>query len=91
MSKYIDVEQTEKIAKGLFSGTVGITFSQAVHALLEAVEPADVEPVVHAHYIIDFLGDSSCSQCGEKFLDSTYKRCPNCGAHMDDPEDTTNA
>lgn len=81
MSKYIDVEQTEKIANGLFIGTVGITFSQAVHALLEAVEPADVAPVVHAHRGVHVGDMYRCSHCSKIVHCSNY--CENCGAKMD--------
>lgn len=37
----------------------------------------------HGRYITDWLGDSSCSVCGEKYLDATKNYCPNCGAKMD--------
>ncbi len=44
---------------------------------------ADVAPVVHAHYIISEDGDPRCSACGAKYIDSTRKYCPDCGARMD--------
>lgn len=43
---------------------------------------ANVRPVVRAHYITDEWGDSSCSECGEPYLDITKNFCPNCGAEM---------
>lgn len=42
---------------------------------------ADVEPVVHGEYVVED-GDSSCSVCGEEYLNITKKRCPNCGAYL---------
>lgn len=50
-------------------------------------ELADREPVVHAHWIGDEPGDWRCSHCGEYAPDGGYeqtKRCPECGAHMDE-------
>jgi hypothetical protein len=43
---------------------------------------ADVRPVRRGHYITDDMGDSSCSECGEKYLDITKRFCPACGADM---------
>jgi DNA-directed RNA polymerase subunit RPC12/RpoP len=66
---------------------------------LEAVEPADVEPVVHAHWLIGEHEFFDCSACGESYYTGAeskvqaesylisrnfYKRCPYCGAHMDE-------
>lgn len=91
MRKYIDADELLKSMVGIADGWISVDNSFSYEKLVKEFPAADVEPVVHAHYIVDFLGDSSCSQCGEKFLDSTCKRCPNCGAHMDEPEDTTDA
>lgn len=50
----------------------------------------DVEPVVHAHWIVpDENYPDTCSNCLFEFVwdgDEGYhpKRCPNCGAHMDE-------
>ena len=49
---------------------------------------ADTEK--HGHYIIDWLGTPRCSVCGEEYIDSTKKYCPNCGARMDKPEEREN-
>lgn len=51
--------------------------------LLRTIPSADVVPVRHGRYIIDDMGDSSCSECGEKWLDVTQNYCPHCGAKMD--------
>ena len=50
---------------------------------VENMPAADVEPVVRGEYITDDLGDSSCSVCGEKWLNVTHKRCPNCAAYLE--------
>lgn len=63
---------------------------------IKGVPAADVEPVVHAHWVVDdeYL---TCSHCSESYLagdtshevrelldrGEAYKRCPHCGAKMD--------
>ena len=51
--------------------------------------PADVAPVIHAHWIrYPDCGVTKCSNCGwsiEECWDSDY--CPHCGAQMDEKED----
>ena len=42
----------------------------------------NVRPVKIGHYITDDMGDSSCSECGEKYLDITKRFCPECGAEL---------
>lgn len=49
---------------------------------IDEVPAADVRPVRKGHYIIDDMGDSSCSECGEKYLDVTKRFCPECGAEI---------
>lgn len=52
--------------------------------------PEEVEPVVHARWIVpDDNYPDTCSNCLFEFVwdgDDEYhpKRCPNCGAHMDE-------
>lgn len=58
------------------------TCGEAVRAI-RSIPAADVVPVRHGRYIIDDMGDSSCSECGEKWLDVTKNYCPNCGAKLD--------
>lgn len=58
----------------------------AIQAALDEIAnlpAADVQPVRHGRYITDDMGDSSCSECGERYLDVTQKYCPNCGAKLD--------
>lgn len=44
----------------------------------------DALPVIHAHIVIDWLGDSTCSNCGKKYIDVTSKYCSECGAKFDE-------
>ena len=67
---------------------VGFPMATKIIALeLVTYEPAvDAEPVVHAHWVGD-PGDWHCSHCGAFAPDGGFeqtKRCPNCGAHMDE-------
>lgn len=54
-----------------------------VKGVIQSIPAADVQPVRHGRYIIDDNGDSSCSECGEWYLDVTKNYCPNCGARLD--------
>lgn len=47
----------------------------------------EMKPVIHAHAIIDWLGNCKCSNCGNIDLNSTYPYCQNCGATLDEPEE----
>lgn len=49
---------------------------------LSEIPAADVRPVKIGHYVTDEMGDSSCSECGEKYLDITKRFCPECGAEL---------
>lgn len=51
-------------------------------AYLNAIPAADVRPVKIGHYVTDDMGDFSCSECGEKYLDITKRFCPECGAEL---------
>lgn len=42
------------------------------------------EPI-HAHLVIDWLGDTHCSNCGED-VNCTEPFCQHCGASLDKPE-----
>ena len=61
---------------------------------LEDIEPADVAPVVHGHWIMGKYTDDDlryndysyrCNRCG-KIVDFEENYCPNCGAKMDGEE-----
>ena len=54
-----------------------------IERVIDNMPTADVAPVVHGHYITDEFGDSSCSVCGEKYLNITQNYCPQCGALLD--------
>lgn len=45
----------------------------------------DAAPVVHAHIIVNWLGDCRCSNC-EKSIDATSNYCNWCGVKLDEPE-----
>lgn len=44
-----------------------------------------VDTVKHAHVIVNFDGDTKCSECGCKHIDSAMPYCANCGARLDEP------
>ena len=46
-----------------------------------------VEPVKHAHVIVDWLGNCTCFGCGYRGVDSSMPYCANCGARLDEPEE----
>lgn len=48
-------------------------------------EDGEFEPVIHAHWIHGWSYDK-CSHCGYETGKSGWptKRCPECGAHMDE-------
>lgn len=46
----------------------------------------EMKPVIHAHAIIDWLGDCKCSNC-ESSIDITEPYCQHCGATLDEPEE----
>lgn len=46
----------------------------------------EMKPVIHAHAIIDWLGNCKCSNC-ESSIDITELYCQHCGATLDEPEE----
>ena len=40
---------------------------------------------IHAHLVINWLGDTHCSNCGED-VNCTEPFCQHCGARLDEPE-----
>lgn len=80
MADYISREAAEKTLIEYFQcSIISETFIKAV---VEQIPTADVRPVKIGHYITDDMGDSSCSECGEKYLDITKRFCPECGAEL---------
>lgn len=78
---------------------IGIGKQMGVNLALEILAKAplvEAEPVVHAHWVEDDHGCCrNCSVCGFRVGDDTSydlygdwkiapKRCPECGAHMDE-------
>lgn len=44
------------------------------------------KPIVHAHAVINWLGDSKCSNCCAG-IDTTEPYCQHCGASIDETEE----
>lgn len=94
MAEYIERESTVNLLQSLGSrdyrrekGTIQEAIKMVSSS--EYTPAADVEPVVHAHWIQKevmvrslFARNHKCSHCGHEPLAVTA-RCPNCGAHMD--------
>ena len=47
----------------------------------------DRKPIIHAHAIIDWLGNPKCSNCGSANIDVTEPYCQHCGANLDEQEE----
>lgn len=47
----------------------------------------DAKPAIHAHAIVDWLGNYKCSNCGNIDLNITEPYCQHCGARLDEPEE----
>lgn len=94
MPKYIDIEPLDVVS---YTETEGMenTFDSGVQWIMEKIDrlpAADVLPVVHSKWIIEFSGNGwndwyncTCPVCMVKFekFDPT-RFCPNCGAKMDE-------
>lgn len=97
MAEYIDKEE---LLKKIGSFPLSWEYGQAVEQIYEIVEneePADVAPVVHAHWILntdDFTPKKRCEHCGynkpipagERIQSEPENYCPHCGAKMDKKE-----
>lgn len=81
MAKYIEIDQANDVLINI-TALEGSELEEAVNAIW-SIPAADVAPVRHGRYIIDDMGDSSCSECGAKWLDVTQNYCPHCGALLD--------
>ena len=75
------------------NGNYGIN-ARAVRDAVVAAKTVEAEPVVHAHWeFVDFTSPNlQCSVCGGlapmdccgDYHSERTKRCPECGAHMDE-------
>ena len=79
MSRYIDAYDLKMELIGWETEPT----DEDIERVIDNMTTADVAPVVHGHYITDEFGDSSCSVCGEKYLNITQNYCPQCGALLD--------
>lgn len=95
MSEYIERKQTIDRFEDLKEKADSLkdkAYLDAVIAVLENIPSADVEPVVHAKWKIEYdeLGwlRHTCTNCGymkrtDVHVSLDWKRCLNCGAKMD--------
>lgn len=96
--EYVDVSRLDVVAYTRPNGNTDYQrgFEDGVSFILDKVDnlPREkVEPVVHGHWetIFDELGNygfEKCSACGDKYGSFTYRYCPNCGAKMDEKEES---
>lgn len=69
-------------------------YGVSIEVILANVPAVEAEPVVHAHWeFVDFCSPNlKCSSCGDlapmdccgDYHSERTKRCPHCGAHMDE-------
>lgn len=84
MTEYISKDQLHEITKP-FKDSFLSFLTDEIDKLVDAMKPADVQPVKHGQWILDnpqYLL-SHCSEC--KCFNSIgykWKYCPNCGARM---------
>ena len=87
MTEYIKREYAVDAVEDVYYNTPDINLScEKFEAVILKIQPADVAPVIHAHWIrYPDCGVTKCSNCGwsiEECWDSDY--CPHCGAKMDE-------
>ena len=73
-------------AKIGLSKTFGRLNADSANCVIDKVEPADVAPVVHAHWKDNKNGTVSCSRCStwfQKEREPYLRFCGYCGAKMD--------
>lgn len=85
MAEYIDKQAFNDAIRGAVRKYPNTFYNglEVARQIAHDMDAADVAPVRHGRYITDDMGDSSCSECGAKWLDITQNYCPNCGARMD--------
>lgn len=89
---YYAVLQERTVAKGKEKGMLNNRPVKLVYCpscgrkLTEEENAVEMKPVIHAHAIIDWLGDCKCSNC-ESTIDITEPYCQHCGASLDEPEE----
>lgn len=79
MAEYIEREVALNCIK-IARGNLSFAYEE-----ITRLPTADVAPIVHAHVVVNWLGDCHCSNCGE-YCDSAKPFCASCGARFDEPE-----
>ena len=96
MTEYIKREYAVDAVADVYYNTPDINLScEKFEEAILKIQPADVAPVVHGRWISKnphgYEWTFVCSNCdyvdGYPFNDR-YNYCPNCGAKMDEKEDT---
>lgn len=108
MARYVDVDELRagvdatnwyhirdgRLVSGARNDLEPLYKAADIVELVDLLEPADVAPVVHAHWILydDNKDIWDCSQCkNHVFVDVLFCKgnyCPNCGAKMDEEANT---
>lgn len=97
MPKYIDAEALKMLM--VFSPTTGnltVPEMRDILTIIDSAPSADVEPVRYGQWVKttgmappEFAGSYHCSECGwhgRSRKEREYKRCPECGAKMNEGE-----
>lgn len=89
---YYAVLQERTVVKGKEKGIlnnrpVRLVYCPSCGRNLTEENKIEMKKVIHAHAIIDWLGNCKCSNCGNIDLNSTEPYCQHCGATLDEPEE----
>lgn len=66
------------------SSRLSIVDMVRVAEIVESVPGVEAEPVVYGRWKGAGMGDYQCSVCDETVSGNQHRRCPHCGAHMDE-------
>ena len=98
MTEYIEREAAVKVFNNFDAGRADsppftlLTPEEFAEYLYE-LPTADVAPVVHGRWVDNGIPDSmlsGCSVCGFTCGSSSFFYCPNCGAKMDESDESEN-
>ena len=59
---------------------------EEAYAIVSQLHAADVAPVVRAYWIVNDIGNDTCSHCGQRSGLLVDDYCKKCGARMDAQE-----